>query len=390
MTTEKRKNNQSIYLGVSILIFVLLSPVALTILLSEPTAYKPSVQVASFPWFDSCEHFPKCDKTKCIYNNEEDSCTNVCRFNKECKSGGKCTYSIEKRACIVKNSLSCQSTKLCNTAGRCYFNPKTGNCEAESLEKCQDSHLCRYKGLCGLQNGSCITTQTGCEKTEQCKDEGRCALYKGRCVTSPKGCAQSLYCNYFGKCNTFDLDKCQAMTEEDCRLSYRCTNFGACTPLKGKCVATSTLDCKKASACKERGTCTLDIGSNKCRAGSDAECAGSMVCKAVGACTASKEGVCVAAKTEDCRKSDNCIFNGFCTAGKEKLCLPRSIKWCEKSQTCRGKKGCTLYWVYMYKEGLKKLRCADINNNWSGFYKLIPVKNPRQPFYPPKSPAEKK
>jgi len=91
------------------------------------------------------------------------------------------------------------------------------------------------------------------------------------------------------------------LSDDDCKRSSACTNYGRCKAVDGECVAAptaapSTPDCTKTEACRWSGRCKAV--DRQCVAGSDQDCKGSWAC--------SKNGRCKAIDGKCCKAPGDC------------------------------------------------------------------------------------
>jgi hypothetical protein len=128
-------------------------------------------------------------------------------------------------------------------------------------------------------------------------------------------------------------------SDEDCRRSRACREFGACAERAGRCYAKTDADCARSMFCKQAGQCKVHKDRCVIAAASDDDCRrdhganGRNPCKLSGYCTA-RDGVCLAGSDEDCRQSMACSQSATCTA-KDGECVLASAKDCEQSVLCK-------------------------------------------------------
>ena len=95
-------------------------------------------------------------------------------------------------------------------------------------------------------------------------------------------------CRTGGRCSFID-GRCVIGSDEDCRQSLPCFEFGRCAAKNpgtagATCVVGSTADCQQSDYCRDYGMCTLTPASGSCRASSDEDCQQSVICVTDGYC----------------------------------------------------------------------------------------------------------
>jgi hypothetical protein len=201
--------------------------------------------------------------------------TKGCAQSKECAKYGQCTAKDGK--CIAASDADCKS--VCESKGRCTINPKTVACVAGSDAHCKGSKGCALDGKCtlstGYKAGLCIA-----KKDEDCKPSDACTKF-GNCVAGNAGPVPGLAASSQGGGVIWRLTRgelhgeCIARSDEDCRRSTRCKEFGACKAGTyqhgskqykwGYCHASSDEDCKGSVVCEKFGRCSLNDRTRKCK-----------------------------------------------------------------------------------------------------------------------------
>jgi hypothetical protein len=123
---------------------------------------------------------------------------------------------------------------------------------------CQDPGDCPRGEPCG-----CVGTDPGCS-CESCQQDGACHATDAFCEpASDDDCNRpGGACAVYGFCHvvmTGAGPRCFAQSEEDCRNSWLCAQWGACAfvPEIMQCSAGSADDCAASAACRELGCCSL-------------------------------------------------------------------------------------------------------------------------------------
>lgn len=109
------------------------------------------------------------------------------------------------------------------------------------VDPCRDATSCTYHGRCrymeeGAREGECVAeSNDDCRASTGCRDWGRCTAENEACVASSK---------------------------EDCRNSWHCRIQGRCTPKHGRCVVGGDGDCARSERCKYDRQC--EARGSKC------------------------------------------------------------------------------------------------------------------------------
>jgi len=102
------------------------------------------------------------------------------------------------------------------------------------VDPCRDSPACTYHGRCryeedGPREGDCVAeTDEDCRASLGCRDWGRCTAENAVCI---------------------------ATDEDDCRNSWHCRIQGRCTPKHGRCVVDGDADCRRSERCRYDRQC---------------------------------------------------------------------------------------------------------------------------------------
>ncbi len=110
------------------------------------------------------------------------------------------------------------------------------------VDPCRDAPSCTYHGRCryveeGAREGECVAeSDDDCRASAGCRDWGRCTAENEICIAADvKACQSSWHCRIQGRC-TPKHGRCVVGGDGDCARSERCTYDRQCEARGNKCV----------------------------------------------------------------------------------------------------------------------------------------------------------
>lgn len=181
---------------------------------------------------------------KCAFSETLRSCENgdtLCRALSACQEQALCTWDSENAVCIIGSENDCKQSQLCSLAKLCKLQVEQSGrrCVRGDEDPCRDTPGCSNSGLCQQSGKECVpSSEADCQQSLRCLEEGLCKLSEDKKHCSLGDCSGKV-CSVYGRCSKAkigDSEVCRPKTEDDCKKSQRCLDFGYCTNAGNLCV----------------------------------------------------------------------------------------------------------------------------------------------------------